>query len=313
MKKTLLGFLVALSQVLSCALETHDDFTSLPVRNETVNTTGRPQGPYEIDGKTFMRQNVGGFRMRCFFNAMGLRAEDQVKKLRDHHADPLLRYMIGNEFVASVHNPEQISDKIKDVIGYSKYAKKRLKLDLLEEERNSLVTDDYDMSNLPEHLKHLRERGESLLNDFRTRCCSVEAFNAFLDHHIMGREMMVTLLDVAGNGINNLTSIDAVAYANNIGIKIMVEKGDKTLFCIHEFIPAGAKELKYLYHSGVHFQALNFVSEPEEKPVLDIPEAIRKFQEKGLTNTEIGKRLGIDRRRIPHILKQKKSAKRQRR
>ena len=71
--------------------------------------------------------------------------------------------------------------------------------------------------------------------------------------------MMVTLIDVQGeegdNQHANYTSIDAIAYMNRLGIRIYApDKGHLRL--MHNYIPANATEVAYVYHEGPHFQAL---------------------------------------------------------
>lgn len=49
--------------------------------------------------------------------------------------------------------------------------------------------------------------------------------------------------------------VSALAYINNIGMKIYTPAlGNLNL--LYQYIPKGATEVGYVYHSGLHFQAL---------------------------------------------------------
>ncbi|MHB9146904.1 MAG: ankyrin repeat domain-containing protein, partial [Candidatus Amoebophilus sp.] len=238
---------------------------ALPIFREPINIERGLEESYTIDGKVFRRQNVSGEGMRCFFNSIGLEAEEQINKLREYQNDPVVRYMIANEIVSAAKTPEQLPDEIKKEINYELY---KQQIEPISAERVRVK----GMRLLTtEELHNLNKQEETILQELRERACVVEAFNAFLDYHIGKRQMMVANHDVKGNNPENkdpnYTSIDAIAYINNLGIKIYqptqtrnldgnirIVKGKLDL--IHEFCAAKATRVVYLYHSGLHFQTL---------------------------------------------------------
>lgn len=246
-------------------------YVDLPIRSKAQNIVGSPQEFYTIDNKRFRRQNVSGQGMRCFFNSVGLNSVGQVHLLDFLRDDPILRYMIANEIVSSARTSEQIPDQVKQAINYDLYAMQQGTLDRLNEERNSLLSrqnTDSELTNpmlLPQIYQQLDERGSDYLEQLRQRALRLPAYKAFLNYHIGNGEMMVVLIDLQGNGNANFTSIDAIAYANNLGIKVYQPFPEDSLRLVHQYIPQDAEELVYIYHSGVHFQALVPVEE-DEKP-----------------------------------------------
>lgn len=242
----------------------------LPINQKVCNPLGRIGESYEIEGKRYRLQNVWGDGMRCFFNASGLNAQDQIQFLNRSANHPVVRWMIANELVCSSANPDQIPRQVKEAIRFSEYQTQRERLDVLETERSkSLLSQNRDrnLQNpdlLPENLQNLREKGEEILEDLRKKALSLEAYQAFIKYHIGGQQMMVMWSDLRDNGNANYTSIDAIGYVNNIGIKIYRKGRGETLGLVHQYIPSDAKKVAYLYHEGVHFQALIPEEEIEE-------------------------------------------------
>ena len=236
----------------------HPNPLALPIRNRAMNKEGMLQESYEIDGQRFKRQNVSGVGLNCFFNAMGLHREGQIYQLKFFVDDPVMRFMIANEIISATHNPEQLSDQLKRTIHYQAYATQRGELDVLQQERNQVLhQQSFDPNlDLPECYQNLRQRDDVLLDDLRRRALQREAYETFVDYDISGEQMMVTLFDLNNNLNGNFTSIDAIAYANQIGIKIYQPAEEGVLRLIHQYVPENANEIVYLYHSGVHFQAL---------------------------------------------------------
>ena len=234
----------------------------LPIRNNPMNRIGALQEIYHIEGKVLRRQNVAGDNMRCFFNAIGLNPDGQIAQLAFFANDPIVRYMIANEIVSATANPDQIPAQVKEAINYNLYHTERTALDALENTRNALLLEqnlNHHLQNnqlLPQEYQNLGQRGEEILEQLRIRALSLNAYIAFINHYIGNREMMATLHDVQHNGNANYTSIDAIAYLENIGIKIVTPNEDGGLTLIHEYIPENATEVAYIYHQGVHFQAL---------------------------------------------------------
>lgn len=252
------------------AISNYLNITDLPLRNHPINIEGPLQEQYVIDGKALKRQNVAGTHMRCFFNAMGLNPEGQLAQLAFFANDPVVRYMIANEIVSAAANPDQIPMQLKEAINYDLYSNQRAELNTLENIRNTLLLEQgpnehyQNIELLPQEYQNLGQRGEEILEQLRRRALSLNAYNAFINHHIGNEEMMVTLLDVQHNGNANFTSIDAIAYLNNIGIKVFTPNQDGGVILIHAYIPQNAIEISYIYHQGFHFQALVPVQEMDE-------------------------------------------------
>ena len=74
--------------------------------------------------------------MRCFFNAAGLDACEQVNKLKAFQDDPIVRYMMANEMVSAVESPEQLPATVKSAIGFTLYESQKQTIDNLEEQRS---------------------------------------------------------------------------------------------------------------------------------------------------------------------------------
>ncbi|MDP1975862.1 MAG: hypothetical protein Q8K37_07835, partial [Alphaproteobacteria bacterium] len=234
----------------------------LPIRNNPINRIGALQEIYHIHGKALRRQNVAGANMRCFFNAIGFNAEGQMVQLAFLANEPILRYMIANEIVSAAANPDQIPMQVQEAIDYNLYRTERITLDALEEVRSTLLFEQgpnehfQNIALLPEEYQNLGQRGEEILEQLRIRASSLNAYNTYINYHIGNEEMMVALLDLQNNGNANFTSIDAIAYLNEIGIKIFTPHQEEGLTLIHEYIPENATEVAYIYHQDVHFQAL---------------------------------------------------------
>ena len=204
--------------------------------------------------------------MRCFFNAIGLEADMEIAKLKSKSDDSLVRYMIANEIVSAAANPAQLPQSVKDVIQYTLYEARRGADDVLDKKRSDRLCEQSTDGNLqdtrvlPPPLQNVGQRKQKTLENLRQRAFSPEAFHAFLDDHIGSENMMVALHDVQGeegdNPHANYTSIDAIAYVNNLGIKLYNPDKHGGLRLAHQYIPQDAKEVAYLYHKGVHFQAL---------------------------------------------------------
>lgn len=243
-----------------------ENVDGLSLRNKPLNPVGEPQQTYKADGKTFKLQNVSGKAMRCFFNAVGLEAETEIKKLKSKSNDPVVRYMVANEIVSAAANPDQLPKQVKETINYTLYEAQRESLDSLETVRSDKLASQSSNGNLqnpqalPLPLQTTKQRGDQILEELRQRAFSLKAFNDFMDYHIGSERMMVALHDVKGekqDNINaNYTSIDAIAYINNLGIKVYQPTGKESLRLAHQYIPQGATEVVYIYHEGVHFQAL---------------------------------------------------------
>ena len=86
---------------------------------------------YFIKEGNFKRQNVSGAGMRCFFNAIGLEAEEEIKKLREHSSNLLIRQMIANEIISLSGTPAELPDKLKAAIKFTVYQEKQDQLNIL--------------------------------------------------------------------------------------------------------------------------------------------------------------------------------------
>lgn len=243
---------------------------NLPIRQRVLNRSGVPQETYSIDGKKFRRQNVSSDGMRCFFNSAGLEPDEQICLLATLGNDATIRCMIANEIIGSLANPDQIPHEVKDIIKFDQYQTQRQNLDNLHNQRGILLkrqnsnTRLQNSDLLPEEYKNLHQKEIQLTEDLRKRALSLEAYNAYIKYHIQNEEMLVSLRDVRDNGNNNYTSIDAIAYANNIGIKIYHQGDDLELDLYHEYIPIDATEVVYIFHEGSHFQGLILINEDDK-------------------------------------------------
>ncbi|ACE06731.1 hypothetical protein Aasi_1441 [Candidatus Amoebophilus asiaticus 5a2] len=240
----------------------------LPIFQKPLNPSKTLQGSqdiYEIEGKRFKCQNVSGEGMDCFFNAAGLEREEQIARLKEYEDNKTVRDMIANEIVSAAKSLHELPEEVKEVINYTLYESRIDPINRLKEERNrqlavqSVKPEEQDLDKLPSVLQNIDRKEEKELAALRQRASEPKAYMAFVKHHIGNREMMVALHDVQGdnptNQEANFTSIDAIAYINNLGIKIyQPENGGLRL--THQFIPANATRIVYLYHSGVHFQTL---------------------------------------------------------
>jgi len=251
----------------------------LLILGRPYNTEGEPQEEYKLDGITFRRQNVSGVGMQCFFNVMGLNPQEQIRLLRKGKDDLIVRHMIANEIVSASKTPQELPEELKKVINYQLYKDQVREIDSLRKNRNNQLKKQSSNEKeqkeelLPEELyrTNIEKKEADLLEALRRRSHSLEAFNTFLNHHIGREQMMVAMHDVRGDtpeqNDDNHTSIDAIAYINNIAIKIYqpdpINKG--ALRLIHQFIPKGTSQIVYLYHSGVHFQALIPLEDKLEK------------------------------------------------
>lgn len=240
----------------------HSNPNSLGTRQTVLHKRGRPSGLYTLNGNNYRLQNVSGDDYNCFFNATGLSRHEQVRRLQMNANDPVVRYMIANEIVSSIHDPDQIPDEVKEAINYDLYQFQQAKLNELNTERSDLLrlqNRDEEQQNprlLPDYLQNLGQREEEIIGDLRNRALSLQAVQAFITHYIEGGQMMVVLSDVqGGQGNNNYGSIDAIAHINRIGVRIYHSNGDQ-LQLAHEYIPEDADEIVNVYHEGLHYQAL---------------------------------------------------------
>ena len=300
--------------------------TSLPERSDPINTIDQPHGEYIIQGNRYRIQNVSGQRMRCFFNAFGLNAEQQIALLRANQNNPTVRYMIANDIISAARDHTQIPPEIKQAINFDLYQDEQKKLDQLQIERARLLqVNGGDTDSLPREYQYatLDNHQNTILSSLRTRCLTLDAYNAFIDYNIANNQMMAFISDMAEPNIDQLTSIDAIATLNNIGIEIYRLQPDGTLRQTHKYIPEAAVALTRLYHSGEHFQALVPIAEnlemPSDRELQGLyPDINHPMHARSFTDTEIRRVLylhkklklnyedialqtGLDQRRISEI------------
>ncbi|MHB9148137.1 MAG: lipase family protein [Candidatus Amoebophilus sp.] len=263
----------------------------LPIFQKPLKAKQGSQEIYEIEGRRFKCQNVSGEGMDCFFNAAGLEREEQIARLKEYKDNKTVRVMIANDIVSAVSDPQEVEGlhkSIKSAIGFDFYKFQQTRIDDLVVERNNLLSkqnedsEKTDLKLLPKGLQRetIEQKYAVYLNALKEKAGKPEAYNAFVDNFI-GKSKMVGLVNnvqVPGN----YTSIDAIAYINNLGIKVYrpvqakdsdgnvrIMKGKLDL--IHEFIPENATRIVYLYHSGVHFQTL--IPFPHEEPSAEVMES----------------------------------------
>ena len=242
--------------------ETHNLQQENKNKRVPLNIVGSPRGLYQIDGKTFRRQNVSGQGMRCFFNAVGLKVEDQIQKLKQNSKNQFIRDMIANEIVALSLTPDEIPQVLKAAIRYGKYRYEQNILSVMRKLRSKLLVIHPNPIQLPSGLQQntLDVQDDQSRQSLRVRSSTEFAFNAFIRHHLEKERMMVMLPTLQEqNLIASYTSIDAIAHINNLNIKVYQPdfKSLNGLRLSHEYTSQNASETIYLYYDYIasHFQA----------------------------------------------------------
>ncbi len=257
----------------------HPSEETLPIRSQYCNGSGQSDDHYTIKGKEFKRQNVSGSGMNCFFNALGLDRKQQVTLLSQFRGNAVVRHMIANDIISAAYDPAQLSRNVKRAINYKEYEEKQRKLDELSEKRNDfLLKHGGNTELLPAEYQDLEQQYTRIRQELYQRSVTDLAYDAFIKNHISGRDMMVMIPDLCENGNGNFSSIDAIAYVNTIGIKIY-RKYSQGLRLTHCYIPENAKEVAYIYHEGVHFQALLPVDNQEMPEQTVLPTSAMSIDE----------------------------------
>ena len=258
---------------------------NLRYESNPINRVGEPGKRYRFNNRIFYLQNVSGECFRCFFNAMGLNYNQQAVKFAINADHPYVRWMVANDIMSALAHPEQLSDEIKVLPWYQAYLQERDDINLAQNTGgNGRVL--YDWDNMA-------------LNKALERALSLETIKAFVRGHIMqDYVMMATLPDDRNltDPKSNYTAIDAIAFFNNVGIKIYqpVERG---LRLIHTFVPVNAQKIIYLYLADHHFQT--FI--PEEELELQLTNPLPPTKTSNQSNKEqTTDKLGFPQ---PHTLK----------
>lgn len=308
----------------------HANIAGLPLRNAAINTIGQAQD-FRINGRRFLRQNVDATDFNCFFNALGFVRNEETAKLMGEQANAIVRFMLANEILSTAADPAQLGQEVRTAIRYARYAAERNAIAALQQERNNQIRVNPNVQLRAElDGNSLHQRVETNDQELRTRALSLNSYRAFVSHLSRPGVMMATLEDVEGNGARNFGGIDAIALINNIGVMIFGPQGNLR----HQFVPVSATAVQYLYHEGVHFQALyeapdedddtdNSDSEDDEFP--SQAELVNRYphinmpnryhnpaslvrlvlylrEDQGMSNIEIGARCGLDARRVSEIL-----------
>lgn len=228
----------------------HQAPAELPIRRQAIHMRGTPT-PFLIGQERFVRQNVSGINMDCFFNSLGLYRANETEKLKAHENDPMVRFMVANEILSMVEDPAQLNDEVRAAIDFHQFEVERASIAELQHERgDALLSDEALAENLDGQLLLARDHQNEA--NLRIRAMSSRAFKVFVRYLEQPGTMMGALSDVVDGGLGNFTAIDAIAFLNDLALRIYNADG----VLIHEFIPANAKELQYLYFEGSHFQAL---------------------------------------------------------
>ncbi|ACE06259.1 hypothetical protein Aasi_0892 [Candidatus Amoebophilus asiaticus 5a2] len=246
----------------------------LPIFQEPLNTRGALREDYTIDGRKFKCQNVSEHRMDCFFNATGLNRKEQANKLlqeyQEYDRDPVVRYMVANDIIAGVaaagnesigegRDFKELPDAVQEAIGYKAFVESGEEIAQLRgaynnfRKDNPAATDD----DIPSPLQRLSidKKEEDRFLELETKARTLEAYKAFVSSYIAQPNHMMAVTPDHANYQLQYTSIDAIVYINNLGIKIyQPENGGLRL--AHQFIPENATQIVYLYHEGNHFQTL---------------------------------------------------------
>ena len=247
----------------------------LPIFDSPIHTTDGKSGiGLRLSNDSLVLQNVSGDGMNCFFNAIGLKREEQIQKLREYKNDAIVRYMIGFDIVSTVEDPQEVNGldkKIKEAINYSLYKRQMEGVEKLETDQASELSKQNKDSNktnpslLPKNLKtaFIDQQKENIKGELKIVSRTLRAYNAFIDNFIAKNKMIGLINNVQDAG--SYTIIDAIAYINKLGIVVYRDTEDmEYLEILHQFIPQNATKVVYLYHSGVHFQT--FVPKKIEKP-----------------------------------------------
>lgn len=217
----------------------HANPNSLPLRQGVLlNTVGMPSDArFQIDERSMALQNVSGAHNDCFFNALGLRRQEQVDRLIQNLDTPAVAQMVDND---------------------------------------------------------------------RRRVGFQGALQSFVNQHIAGNQMIgfEQMGELIGDPLADrntidqaqYTTADAIAHMNNFGLRIYAARaeGQGGLILQHEYIPANATTVAYLYHGGRyddnHFQAL--IAQGQKRGRADTidsddePIVIRKRQRENLIVSE---------------------------
>ncbi|ACE06104.1 hypothetical protein Aasi_0717 [Candidatus Amoebophilus asiaticus 5a2] len=248
---------------------------TLPIDSKSYNNpVNNPEGSYEIDGEPFKLQNVSGSGMDCFFNAIGFKRNKQVEELKKnkYKNDPVIRYFISFDIRSVVEDLDEnrsLAKSIKEAVDYKTYKSQIEKVEKLEEERNTELSKQNKNSNktdtslLPEYLKteNINVKKKQIADELNRLSLTLKAYSAFVCDFIGKNKMLGVINNIEDKG--NYTSIDAIAYINNIGIRVyrpvIDSKGSivkNKVILLHEFIPKDAIKVFYLYNYNDHFQKL---------------------------------------------------------
>lgn len=210
---------------------------------------------------TYRLFDVSGYNFRCFFNSLGIEADEAIGQLRANRDNLIVRAMVANEIVAGWRNIEEFPREIRQLLNINELRERQARVD-------RIAASDQQH----EQREFLNREQDLILEELRNRASTLEVYDAFINYHISGRinsdedapyRMMVAQGDVAGeraderHPILNLTSVDAIAYLNNIGIRIFILAGN-ALHLAHNFIPEGVQEVAYLFYDRhrTHFSTL---------------------------------------------------------
>lgn len=229
---------------------------------------------YLFQGQEFTHYDVSGFNFRCFFNAVGLDADEQIELLLQAADDPRARAMIANEIVSAWRSFYQLPQAVRLQLNVRDLLERQARVDrLVASERQQELRDE------------LQSEQDAILAQLRSRASTVEIFRAFVEHQIGSRidgaegnpyPMMVTQQDVrgegaeVGNALPNLGAIDAIMLVNGIGLRVLQVHG-RDVRELHSFIPENAFEISHVILSpqAQHFMALvpaDNEMDVEEKP-----------------------------------------------
>ena len=225
------------------SIPTHQNATILSASTSFLNPIDGPQEVYVLDGKLFHRQNVSGEDFSCFFNSTGLTRREQYNLMLQNCDNPILRHMIASELLMLSENPEEIDPNVKEAMKYDLYKLQKDSLDLQTEQALRPETE-------------IEEKRDEIRRELYKRCVTLETFMTYMEHHIGGDKMMVTYPSREDGELSgDYTAIDAMGLLNNLGLKIYGKENNR-LKLIHSYIPDTATQISYIYHEGIHFQAL---------------------------------------------------------
>lgn len=151
---------------------------------------------------------------------------------------------------------KELSPQLRKIIDYDLYKTHEGHINSFRERLNALLA-RHTTGKISLKIKDIDDYEQFNIRCVRTAAQFGDAYDAFVRDNLGKRKMMIVLHSMRTGGDTHLTTIDAIADINHFGLKIYQKNTDSdTLSLLHEYMPENATKIAYLYHEGVHFQAL---------------------------------------------------------